>query len=73
LDKEEIGWSLKSKSIQREEGNNNTIFFCRIMLIIEKNVNTIWEIGTHDGSKARTFKDIANAGKAHFQNLFKDL
>jgi hypothetical protein len=29
------------------------------------------EIDTPDGSKARSFDDIASAGKAHFQNLFK--
>jgi hypothetical protein len=42
------------------------------MPILEKNVNTIWDISTHDCSKKNSFEYIANVGKRHFQNLFKD-
>jgi hypothetical protein len=72
LNKENVEWTLKSKAIWLIEGDNNKKKIHKYANYRRK-INTIWEISKLDVSRAKSFKEIAEVGKQHFRNLFKDL
>jgi hypothetical protein len=53
------------------KGGSNTEFFHNYDNH-RKHVNTIWDIGLTDGSMAKSFKEIAKAGKNDFKNISKE-
>jgi len=45
--------------------------FFRSIKMERKTRNTIWNLKDSLGNEVTTFKDLAQIGKNHFQNLFK--
>jgi hypothetical protein len=45
--------------------------FSRPLKMERKTRNTIWRLKDSLGNEVSTFKDLAQLGKNHFQNLFK--
>ena len=71
LAKREAEWKFKSRAIWLAEGNENTIFFQNYAKH-RTSINTIWEIKNQKGFIARSFKEIAEEGRKHFDSLFHE-
>jgi hypothetical protein len=69
-DQEEM-WRQKSRATWLNSGDENTKFF-QDFANGRKIRNTIWKLSDSSGREVSSFKDLAQLGKSHFQNLFKD-
>ena len=54
-----------------EWGDDNTKFF-QAFAQGRRQQNTIWELKNENNETATTFEDIAETGKAYFENIFKE-
>jgi hypothetical protein len=52
-------------------GDNNTKFF-HSFSNHRRNINTIWELQDHGGTKVRGFKGLAELGVKHFEGIYKE-
>ena len=72
LKEQEEVWRLKSRAIWLKSGDENTKKF-QAYARGRKGANTIWELKNEDGEKVTSFKNLADLGVNHFQNLYKAL
>lgn len=68
---EDARWRLKSKATWLEEGDNNTMFFRRLVENVRVR-NTIWELENSQGESISSPKDLEPEGVAFLESLFKD-
>jgi hypothetical protein len=67
----ESNWRQKGRVVWIQEGDNNTKYF-HIFASFRRETNSIWEIKDDQGKKVTSFEEIADEGKNHFSNLFKE-
>ena len=63
--------SLTSRAIWMECDDDNTKFF-QAFTKGRRQQNTIWELKKENNKIATTFEDLAEIGKAYFENIFKE-
>ena len=70
LKEQEETWRQKSRAIWLKSGDKNTK---KIQAYARgrKGTNTIWELKNEGGYKVTSFKNLAELGVNHFQNLYK--
>ena len=62
---------LKSRAIWMECGDDNTKFF-QYFAKGRRQQNTIWKLRKENSERAKKFEDLAETGKAYFENIFKE-
>ena len=70
LKEQEEAWRQKSRAIWLKSGDENTKKF-QANVRGRKASNTIWDLKNEDGDLVKSFKDLAELGVKHFQNLYK--
>lgn len=70
LKEQEETWRQKSRAIWLKSGDKNTK---KIQAYARgrKGTNTIWELKNEGGDRVTSFKNLAELGANHFQNLYK--